>query len=167
MVVAPVQRRDSLARREAVLVNGDEDVMTTLAKCCAPVPGDPIIGFITRGRGVSVHHKECPNAEALTSQPERLIDVAWNSAEGDTGTFEVSIELQGISRPALLRDITQVLAEIKAPLVAIRSETRQNATVWIHLVLELAGHDHLEHVLRSCKNIEGVYSAVRSAPGSV
>lgn len=126
MVVAPVQRRDSLARREAVLVNGDEDVMTTLAKCCAPVPGDPIIGFITRGRGVSVHHKECPNAEALTSQPERLIDVAWNSAEGDTGTFEVSIELQGISRPALLRDITQVLAEIKAPLVAIRSETRQN-----------------------------------------
>lgn len=167
MVVAPVQRRDSHARGEAVLVNGDEDVMTSLAKCCAPVPGDPIIGFITRGRGVSVHHKECPNAEALSGQPERLIDVAWNSAEGDTGTFEVSIELQAISRPALLRDITQMLAEIKAPLVAIRSETRNNATVWIHLVLELAGHDHLEHVLRSCKNIEGVYSAVRSAPGSV
>ncbi|WP_336248707.1 bifunctional (p)ppGpp synthetase/guanosine-3',5'-bis(diphosphate) 3'-pyrophosphohydrolase [Stomatohabitans albus] len=167
MVVAPVQRRAEQHRKDAVLVNGDADVMVSLAKCCAPVPGDPIIGFITRGRGVSVHHEECPNAEALQSQPERLIDVQWNSTQGDTGTFEVSLELQAISRPALLRDITQLLAEIKAPLVAIRSETRNNATVWIHLVLELAGHDHLEHALRSLKRIQGVYSAVRSAPGSV
>src|SRR4029450_9821592 len=92
-----------------VIVPGSADVWVRLGRCCTPVPGDEIMGFVTRGQGVSVHRTDCPNAKALTNEPERLIGVAW--AEGKPTSFTVAIQVEALDRTRLLSDVATVLSD--------------------------------------------------------
>ena len=112
-----LERRESSPKKTAassaygIKVKGIDDVMLRLAKCCRPVPGDPIVGYISLGKGITIHHEDCPNAKALMKNPERFADVAWDGEEGASSSFRVEIEIDGWDRHRLLEDLSRTFAE--------------------------------------------------------
>ena len=149
-------------RTEGVAVQGDPDLLVKLARCCTPVPGDRIIGFVTRGRGVSVHRVDCPNIDDLKQDEERLIDVTWNA--NVRGTFLVSIGVEALDRKHLLRDITAVLGDLHINITSAQVTTRRDRVAVLKFTFELADPAHLEYVLRSVRKVEAVYDAYRAVP---
>lgn len=146
-----------------VYVEGLDDVMVRLSKCCSPVPGDDIIGFVTRGRGVSVHRTDCTNAVALASSDEdRLIDVEWD--RDTTGIFAVSVEVRALDRSRLLADVTRVLSEHHLNILSSSSQAGADRVSRMRFEFELADPSHLESVLASIKRLDSVYDAYRVLP---
>lgn len=149
-----------------VHVEGLDDVMIRLSRCCTPVPGDEIIGFVTRGRGVSVHRADCANAASLQEgQGDRLIDVEW---DGDLsgGVFVASIEVRALDRPGLLGAVSGVLAENKVNIVACTMKTDRDRTALMRFDLELGDPSHLGAVLGRIHGVDGVYQSYRVLPGA-
>ena len=146
-------------------VEGFDDVLVRLSKCCTPVPGDEIMGFITRGRGVSVHRSDCANAGSFADdQSSRLVDVEWDGSS--TGTvFRAGVEVVALDRSRLLRDVANALSEQHVNIVACSTHTGGDRVAKMHFEFELADPGHLESVLRTIKRIDGVYDAFRSVPG--
>ncbi|MFZ9675287.1 MAG: RelA/SpoT family protein [Ilumatobacteraceae bacterium] len=146
-------------------VDGFDDVLVRLSKCCTPVPGDEIMGFITRGRGVSVHRSDCANAGSFADdQSSRLVDVEWDGSS--TGTvFRAGVEVVALDRSRLLRDVANALSEQHVNIVACSTHTGGDRVAKMHFEFELADPGHLESVLRTIKRIDGVYDAFRSVPG--
>jgi GTP pyrophosphokinase len=155
-------RRDS-RRATGVHVEGLDDVMVRLSRCCTPVPGDDIMGFVTRGRGVSVHRTDCANAAGLTDHAERLIEVEWDNDQ--PATFVVSVEVEALDRNRLLRDISQVLAEYHVNIMASTSQTSSDRVAKFRFDFELADPSHLDTILTALKRVESVYAAYRVLPG--
>jgi guanosine-3',5'-bis(diphosphate) 3'-pyrophosphohydrolase len=151
------------ARRVGVHVEGLDDVMVRLSRCCTPVPGDEIMGFVTRGRGVSVHRADCANATALASQTQRVIDVEWDN--DDTATFLVSVEVEALDRSRLLRDVAQVLAEHHVNIINRTSQTSRDRVAHLRFDFELADPSHLDSILRTVERVDAVYEAHRMLPG--
>ncbi len=145
-----------------VVVEGLGDVLVRLSRCCNPVPPDEIVGFITRGRGVSVHRADCPNVKDLKNEPDRFIKVRW--AEKVATAFPVEVKVEALDRTKLLRDITNVLAEydinIMSASVAI---DRENVTT-TKLIFEVGNVSLLKDVLLNLKKIDGVFDAYRVLP---
>ena len=158
-------RRPSQRRAVGVYVEGLDDVMIRLSRCCSPVPGDPITGFITRGRGVSVHRADCANALSLSAgDGERLIEVEWG---GDTtGVFEASIEVKALDRSRLLADVTRLLAEYHINILSSSSRTGSDRVSRMRFDFELADPGHLDSVLSSIKGLDSVFDAYRLLPGA-
>jgi GTP diphosphokinase / guanosine-3',5'-bis(diphosphate) 3'-diphosphatase len=150
-------------RRVGVHVEGLDDVMVRLSRCCTPVPGDEIMGFVTRGRGVSVHRADCANATALASQTQRVIDVEWDHDE--TATFLVSVEVEALDRSRLLRDVAQVLAEHHVNILNSTSQTSRDRVAHLRFDFELADPGHLDSILRTVERVDSVYEAHRLLPG--
>jgi len=147
-----------------VYVEGLDDVMVRLSRCCTPVPGDQIVGFVTRGRGVSVHRADCANASALAAGgQERLIEVEWDR-EGTT-VFVASIEVLAFDRSRLLADVTRVVSEHHLNIVASSSQTAPDRVSRMHFDVELADPGHLESLISSLKHLDGVFDAFRTLPG--
>ena len=147
-----------------VYVEGLDDLMVRLSRCCTPVPGDPIIGFITRGRGVSVHRQDCVNALALAGEDrERLIEVEWD--EHQSGVFVAAVEVKALDRSQLLADVARVLAEHHVGIVSSSSQATADRVARMRFECELADAGHLESVLSSLRQLEGVYDAYRLLPG--
>jgi GTP pyrophosphokinase len=148
-----------------VVVEGLDDVLIRLSKCCTPVPGDEIIGFVTRGRGVSVHRADCANAESLMSeQATRLIEVEWDGDQ--TGTlFRAGVEVIAFDRSRLLRDVANSLSEQHVNIVACSTHTGSDRVAKMRFEFEMADASHLESVLRTIKTIDSVYDAYRIVPG--
>jgi GTP pyrophosphokinase len=144
-----------------VRVKGVSDVHTKLARCCTPVPGDEIIGFVTRGGAVSVHRATCTNAAALQQEPERLVDVEW--APSANATFVVSIQVEALDRHGLLSDVTRVLSDDRVSILSATVTTNRDRVAVSRFTFEMAEAKHLKHLLRAIKNIEGVYDAHRVA----
>jgi GTP pyrophosphokinase len=142
-----------------VIVKGLSDVWVKLAKCCTPVPGDPIIGFVTRGAGVSVHRADCTNAESLTSQPERLVDVEW--APTATSMFLVNIQIEALDRNRLLSDITKVLSDVHVNILAASLQTTRDRVAKSRFTFEMADPKHLGHVLKAVRSVDGVFDVYR------
>ncbi|QRY64005.1 RelA/SpoT family protein [Gordonia sp. PDNC005] len=142
-----------------VVVEGIDNVMVKLAKCCTPVPGDEIIGFITRGGGVSVHRSDCTNADELRSQPERLHEVAW--APNSTAVFLVAIQVEALDRHRLLSDVTRVLADERVNLLSASLTTSRDRVAVSRFTFEMGDPKHLGHVLNVVRNVEGVYDVYR------
>jgi GTP pyrophosphokinase len=143
-----------------VRIEGIDDMLVRLARCCTPVPGDPIIGFVTRGRGVSVHRADCPNARQLVEQsPERLIDVTWDT--GSTATYQVEIKLEGLDRTGLLRDVTAMLAESGVNILSASINTDRQGIAHMQYLFELGNMDQLDRVLAQLKGIDGIFDAQR------
>ncbi len=163
--VTKVPRSSVEAGRGAgVYVEGLDDVMITLARCCSPVPGDPIMGFVTQGRGVSVHRDDCSNAVALAHRlGERIIDVEWDGSQRNQ--YRVVIEVMGFDRPRLLMDVAKVFAEQQLNIVSNSSSTSGTRIVRMVFDIELADPAHLSSLIGSLKNTDGVFDAYRQLPG--
>lgn len=142
-----------------VSVHGIADVLVKLAKCCTPVPGDPIQGFVTRGSGVSVHRADCDNLHALKSQEERLIDVEWTGHS--ESTFLVQIEVEALDRNRLLSDVTQILSEYHVNILSAAVSTSRDRVALSSFSFEMADPSHLGAVLGAVRRIDGVYDARR------
>ena len=152
----------SLPASRGVLVKGVDDVWVKLARCCTPVPRDPIIGFVTRGHGVSVHRSDCPNAADLQRHPNRMIDVSWDSS--GPSVFAVTIQVEALDRTKLLRDITEVLSDHHVNIVSATVATGRDRIATLRFTFELADISHLAHVLAAVKRVDGVYDAFRVVP---
>ena len=166
----PTTVRPSLRARRprtsgaGVYVEGLDDVMVRLSRCCTPVPGDQIVGFVTRGRGVSVHRSDCANAGSLSlGERERLIEVEWDS--GSATSFVASIEVLAFDRARLLADVTRVLAEHHLNVVSSSSQTSGDRVNRMRFDVELADPGHLDSLIASVKHLDGVFDAYRSLPG--
>ena len=153
----PHRRRTRLS--EDVIVEGLEDMLVRMAKCCGPVPGDDIIGFVTLGRGVSVHRADCSNIGSVSDRTERLVDVAW--ADSHSESFFVWIQVEALDRPRLLRDVTASLSDHGANIQASSSVTGRDRIALLRYEIELSDRETLEHVLASLRTIDGVYDAYR------
>ena len=155
----PIPHKRRLRTSGDVIVEGLEDMLVRMAKCCGPVPGDDIVGFVTVGRGVSVHRADCANIGSLTQQSERMIDVAW--AAEQTGTFFVWIQVEALDRTKLLRDVTAALSDFGANIHASSSVTGRDRIALLRYEIELSDREALEFVLGGLRAIEGVYDAYR------
>jgi GTP pyrophosphokinase len=145
-------------------VEGLDDVMVRLSRCCTPVPGDEILGFVTRGRGVSVHRADCANAVSLsTGQSDRLIDVDWDG-EADT-VFIAAIEVKALDRSRLLRDVSNALSDQHVNIIACSTQTGSDRISRMRFEFELADPQHLESVMSTIRQIDSVYDAYRILPG--
>jgi GTP pyrophosphokinase len=149
-------------RAVGVHVEGLDDVMVRLSRCCTPVPGDEIMGFVTRGRGVSVHRTDCANAAGLAAQAHRVIEVDWD--HDSPSTYVVSIEVEALDRSRLLRDVAQALAEHHVNILACTSQTSSDRVAKLRFDFELADPSHLESILGAAKRIDSVYDAYRVLP---
>lgn len=136
-----------------VAVPGAPGTVTKLAKCCTPVPGDVILGFVTRGGGVSVHRTDCTNAADLQRQSERIIDVVW--APSPTSVFLVAIQVEALDRHRLLSDVTRVLADERVNILSASVTTSNDRVAVSRFTFELGDPKHLGHVLNAVRNIEG------------
>ncbi len=161
-MVAPRSKRRH-ASGGGVKVKGIDDVLVRLASCCHPVPGDDIIGFVTRGRGVSVHRRDCPNARELLSTPERIIDVEWEI--GANASFQVEIFVEALDRLRLLQDVTSALAEQGVNILASSTSTHRDGIVEMRFLFELGDLSRLDTILRYMRGVEGVFEARRMLPG--
>jgi GTP pyrophosphokinase len=158
-MIAPRSRRKSPT---GVRVKGIDDLLVRLARCCNPVPGDPLIGFVTRGRGVSVHRADCPNAHELLSTPERIIEVEWDS--GASTTYQVEIYIEARDRTALLRDVTVALAEAGVSVVSANISTDKQGIATMRFLFELGNMEQLGAVLQRVRQLDGVFAADRMMP---
>jgi GTP pyrophosphokinase len=157
-------RRASRRDTAGVHVEGLDDLMVRLSRCCTPVPGDEIIGFVTKGRGVSVHRADCANASALSSgDSARLIEVEWDRER--TGVFVASVEVKALDRSRLGLDVWKVLSDHHLSIIRSDSQTGADRVSTMHFDFELADPAHLESVLAAVKRIDSVYDAYRILPG--
>ena len=142
-----------------ILVRGDADVMVKLARCCTPVPGDDILGFITRANGVSVHRSDCKNADDLREQAERLIDVSWDITA--KSLFLVQIQIEALDRGGLLSDVTRVLSEHHVNILSASVSTRADRVALSRFVFEMSNPAALDSLLNAVRRIDNVYDVYR------
>ena len=145
-----------------VVVEGVEDVMLRLAKCCRPVPGDPIVGYISLGKGITIHHESCANAKALKKNPERFTDVAWDS-DGSNASFRVELEIDAWDRTRLLEDLSRTFAETGINILEARC-TVVHPMVKNRFVVEVGDTQALKMCIQRLRNIESVFDAYRITP---
>ena len=148
-----------------VIVEGMDDMLVRLARCCSPVPGDDIIGFVTVGRGVSVHRADCTNVGALGESPERIIDVSWAPDQAGE-TFFVWIQVEALDRSGLLRDVTAVLSDLGGMIHASSSVTGRDRVAKLRYEVELSDRQLLERALEDLREVNGVFDAYRLVPQS-
>jgi guanosine-3',5'-bis(diphosphate) 3'-pyrophosphohydrolase len=155
---APVRRISRSA--SGIRIAGVDDVLVRLSKCCSPVPGDPIMGYVTIGKGVSVHRADCPNVAYMSATPERILQASW--AETDA-THAVDVEVEAMDRPGLLQDVMGVCSEYKTSASSVTARVKREAAL-ISLTLQISNLDHLHRVmerLRSLRDVRNVYRVTK------
>jgi GTP pyrophosphokinase len=157
-----LQRRSATSSSSGnvgVVVDGTDDVWVKLAKCCTPVPGDDITGFVTRGQGVSVHRVDCSNLPSLEAQPQRFVTVHW--APTVNTAFLVNIAVEALDRAGLLSDVTRALSEQHVNILSATVSTTKDRVACSRFTFEMADPQHLGAVLAGVRHVEGVYDAFR------
>ena len=149
-----------------VVVKGIDDVLVRLSRCCNPVPGDDIVGFVTRGRGVSVHRADCPNAAELLKSPERIIDVSWESELPKNSSFQAEVYVEALDRMNLLRDIVVVLSDSGANVLSSNTVSHRDGIVDMRFLFQVSDVANIEKVLVKLRGIEGVFEAKRMMPSN-
>ena len=162
---APTTGRQRAMRSSdsGVLVRGAPDILVKLAKCCTPVPGDEILGFVTRGSGVSVHRSDCNNVAELKREPERMLEVEW--APTSKSVFLVQIQVEALDRSGLLSDVTRVLSEHHVNILSATVSTSSDRLALSRFVFEMGDTTHLDRVLNAVRRIEAVYDVYRVSAG--
>jgi GTP diphosphokinase / guanosine-3',5'-bis(diphosphate) 3'-diphosphatase len=158
------QARPRPSTDPGVVVKDAADVWAKLARCCTPVPGDEILGFVTRGSGVSVHRSDCTNVAHLSSQPERLVEVEWAPTAGSV--FLVAIQVEALDRTRLLSDVTRVLSDAHVNILSASVATTRDRVAVSRFTFEMGDTKHLGHLLRLVRSVEGVYDAYRTTSGT-
>ncbi len=157
-VAIPTIPQPSRHTDSGIIVPGAGDVMAKLARCCAPVPPDKVIGFVTRGSGISVHRNDCPNV-VNTPEPDRLIEVEW--APTSESSFTVDIVVLALDRKQLLSDLTAVLAEHHVNILSASVNTRRDRVAETSFVFEMGDTGHLHHLMNAVRRVDGVYDVYR------
>ncbi|WP_092561547.1 RelA/SpoT family protein [Bowdeniella nasicola] len=159
------ERRASL-NEPNVIVEGMQqgEAWVKLSKCCTPVPGDDIIGFVTRGSGISVHNVDCANVANLKREPERILEVSWG--EHRQGSFLVQVQVEAIDRAGLLNDITKILSDNHVNIHSASTSVNRDRLAVLRFVFELADATHMTHILSALRSVDGVYEASRIRPGA-
>ncbi|MBC7592075.1 MAG: bifunctional (p)ppGpp synthetase/guanosine-3',5'-bis(diphosphate) 3'-pyrophosphohydrolase [Salinibacterium sp.] len=161
---APKGRSRALKNSDSgVLVRGAPDILVKLAKCCTPVPGDEVVGFVTRGSGVSVHRTDCNNVSSLMLEPERIIEVEW--APSSKSLFLVQIQVEALDRSGLLSDVTRVLSENHVNILSATVSTSSERLALSRFVFEMGDTTHLDRVLNAVRRIDAVYDVYRVSNG--
>ncbi len=157
------QRRTQEASDYGIEVQGQADVMVRLAKCCRPVPGDPIVGYVSLGRGITIHREDCKNVKALKKAPERFTDVAWEG--GNEASYRVELEIDAWDRSRLLEDLSRSFAESGVNIIEARCSTK-HPMVKNRFVVEVGDSDQLRQCVSRLRHVEGVFDAYRVTPGA-
>ncbi len=158
-VVTGRRRRKRQAGDSGIEVVGASDLWVKLAKCCTPVPGDEILGFVTRGAGVSVHRTDCVNAANLRTEHERLVEVSW--APTSKSSFLVAIQVEALDRNRLLSDITRSLSDQHVNILSAALNTTKDRICKARFTFETADPTHLDHVLKAVRQVPAVYDVYR------
>ncbi|MCR4402216.1 MAG: bifunctional (p)ppGpp synthetase/guanosine-3',5'-bis(diphosphate) 3'-pyrophosphohydrolase [Firmicutes bacterium] len=145
---------------QGVKVKGVDNVLVRMAKCCSPVPGDEIIGYITRGKGISVHRSDCPNISWLLGSPERTIEVEWEFAEDNS--YPVELEIEAHDRVALLSNIMSAITELRANISAVNARTTKDQMAVVNMVVEITDTDHLNSIVNRVRRVHGVTDVHRA-----
>lgn len=162
--VAPRGRNQTMRNSDSgILVRGAPDILVKMARCCTPVPGDKIVGFITRGAGVSVHQAACHNVLSLRKEPERMIEVEW--APTSNSLFLVQIQIEALDRSGLLSDVTRVLSEYHVNILSATVNTSSDRLALSRFVFEMGDTTHLDRVLNAVRRIDAVYDVYRVSDG--
>jgi GTP diphosphokinase / guanosine-3',5'-bis(diphosphate) 3'-diphosphatase len=162
VAVLPAPRIKSRPRpTSGVIVKGVDEILVRLSRCCMPVPGDLIIGFVTRGRGVSIHRADCPNAANLSIEGERLVEVAWDP--NAVGTFPVSIQVEALDRSKLLRDVTTAISDFGININSATSSTTSGIAL-LQFTFEITEPAQLSKIVAAVRKVEAVYDAYRITP---
>ena len=164
--VAPRGRRPHTATASSDLgieVDGLADVLVRLAKCCKPVPGDPILGYISLGRGITIHREDCPNAKALQRNPERFTPVSWGGANQQS--FRVEIAVDAWDRPRLLEDLSRAFSENGVNIISAHC-AMEDQMVHDRFTVDVGDVDTLKAAVNALRNVESVFDAYRVTPGS-
>ncbi len=148
---------------QGIVVKGVDDVLVRLSRCCNPVPGDDILGFVTRGRGVSVHRADCPNALDLKRHPERIIEVEWEGTP-TAATYQVEIYIEALDRMNLLLDVTRVISEMGANVLSCNTTTHRDGMVEMRFLFQLSDLAVIERMTKRLSAIDGVFDARRMMP---
>lgn len=160
-LLAELKPRKSKAKAShGILVKGEEGIMVKLARCCNPIPGDPVIGYITRGSGVSVHRADCPNV--LSNNPDeqsRLIEVSWDV--GIDSVYKVNIVITSVNRPGMMADIMMATSEAKLNIFSLNCRTDKNKVAATHIGLDISSLEQLEYIMNRIRRMKGVYSVER------
>ncbi len=157
-------RRPRVAGDPGVVVKGASDVWVKLARCCTPVPGDEILGFVTRGNGVSVHRRDCINVENLSAEANRIVGVDW--APSASSVFLVAIQVEALDRTRLLSDVTRMLSDAHVNILSASVTTTRDRVAVSRFTFEMGDTKHLGHLLRQIRSVEGVYDAYRVTSGT-
>ena len=144
---------------KGVKVKGARDVLMQLSRCCNPVPGDRILGYITRGRGLTIHAVDCPNLEALDYDRERLVEVEWDSATPSTHAVKISV--MAVDKTGVLANVSSAIAERRANISRAEIATREDRKAVLDFIVEISGTDHLDQVLKAIERVDGVITARR------
>jgi GTP pyrophosphokinase len=152
-------RSRTTSQNPGVIVAGDLDVWVRLSRCCTPVPGDEIIGFVTRGHGVSVHRVNCANVRQRRGQADRLVEVSWSPS--DDSVFLVAIQVEALDRPRLLSDVTRTLSDQHVNILSASVTTSRDRVAVSRFTFEMGDPKHLGHVLRAVRGVQGVYDVYR------
>lgn len=158
-----VRRRVDRPAGEGVIVEGLDDVWVRIARCCSPAPGDDLVGFVTVGRGVSVHRADCSNIAHLGDRPHRMIEAYW--APDQVSSFTVWFQVEALDRPNLLRDVTSVISDAGGNIVGASSRTDRDRVAVLRYEVELSDPGQLNRVLAAMRRVESVYEAYRLRGG--
>ena len=163
VTLKPPRAKDTAASQSfGIHVSGIEDVLVRLAKCCTPVPGDPIVGYISLGKGITIHREDCPNVKALKRNPERFTPVEWDGG-ATNASFRVQIAVDSFDRPRLLEDVARSFAEHGANIVSYGGVVEDGmARNWY--TAEVGDVKELRALLTVLRNLEGVFDAYRVTP---
>lgn len=158
------EKRDRKKSKDSdgVVIEGVDNLLIRLSHCCSPVPGDEIVGYITKGRGVSVHRKDCPNVQNAEENGERLVDVRWGNKAGDKTNYNADIEVQGYNRNGLLNDVLRTINNNTKYLTSINGKVDHNKMATISISLGTRGQIELQRILDNIKNIPDVYVVKRA-----
>ena len=162
--VARPKRHETHASN-GVVVKGLDDVLVRLSKCCNPVLGDEIIGFVTRGRGVSVHRADCPNAKDLMREPERIIEVEWEASPTTTASYRIEVHIEAMDRTNLLKDVITTLAEEGVNVLSSSSAVGHDGIVRMRYLFQVSDVNHVQDILLRILEVDGVFEARRMFPG--
>ena len=144
-----------------IVIEGVNNLLIRLSRCCNPVPGDEIVGYITKGRGVSIHRADCPNVRHAVDFENRMIEVEWEDTAVMNMEFDVDLEIHGFNRNGLLNDILQTVNSMTKQLSSVEARSNKEKTATIRLTLRIQNLNHLKSIVDKIKQIPDVYSVRR------
>ena len=150
--------------QQGISVKGEDNVLVHLSRCCNPLPGDRIVGYVTRGKGVSVHRVDCPNVRGLMYDDERIIEVAWDLGIPEGTVYPVQLEMKALDRMILLADVTLAIAETKTNILAVHTHTNKNRIAQLNVTVEIKSLEQLETVINRLKRVDNMLDVYRIIP---